>query len=79
MDHAQDMIGGQSAEMSEFLMLQFATAHRGENNHLKAARWSCPLWGYHCTCGLISLYSGRVCVKSLRSSYMGLYPQTLQR
>jgi len=29
----------------------------------------------HCTCGLISPYSGRDYVKSLRSSYLGLYPQ----
>ena len=28
-------------------------------------------------CGPISPYSGRDCVKSLRSSYTGLYPQTL--
>ena len=28
------------------------------------------------TCGPIYPYSGRDCVKSLRSSYTGLYPQT---
>ena len=28
----------------------------------------------HCTCGLISPYSRRDCVKSLRSSYTGLHP-----
>ena len=42
------------------------------------------LWGYtaslrrtgvRSTCGPISPYSGRDCVKSLRSSYTGLYPQ----
>ena len=32
----------------------------------------------YCTCGRISLYSGRDCVKSLRSSYMRSYPQTRQ-
>jgi len=31
----------------------------------------------HCTCGRISPYSGRDCVKSLQSSCMGLYPQSL--
>jgi len=30
---------------------------------------------YRSTCGPISPYSGRDCVKSLRSSYTGLYPQ----
>ena len=30
----------------------------------------------HYTCGRISPYSGRDCVKLLRSSYMGLYPHT---
>ena len=35
-------------------------------------------WHDHCTCGLISPYSGRDCVKSLRSSYMGLYPQSFR-
>jgi hypothetical protein len=30
--------------------------------------------GVHCTCGLTSR-RGRACVKSLRSSYTGLYPQ----
>jgi len=29
-----------------------------------------------CTCGPVSPYSGRDCVKSLRSSYTRLYPQT---
>jgi len=32
--------------------------------------------GVHCTCGHISPYSGRECVKLLRSSYTGLYPQS---
>jgi len=43
---------------------------------------STPLWmclEVHCTCGLIPPYSGRDCVKSLRSSYMGLYPQSQQK
>jgi hypothetical protein len=42
--------------------------------------WSHPSLGrtgVPCTCGLVSPYSGRDCVKSLRSSYMGLYPQRL--
>ena len=32
--------------------------------------------GAYNTCGPIAPYSGRDCVKSLRSSYTGLYPQT---
>ena len=35
--------------------------------------------GLHCTCGLVSPDSGRACVKSLRSSYMGLYRTTSAR
>ena len=31
--------------------------------------------GVHCTCGIISPLSERGCVKSLRSSHMGLHPQ----
>ena len=33
--------------------------------------------GVRSTCGPISPYSGRDCVKSLQSSYTGLYPQSL--
>jgi len=35
--------------------------------------------GVRSTCGPLSPYSGRDCVKSHRSSYTGLYPQNLMR
>ena len=40
-----------------------------------ASKASLRRTGVHCTYGLISPCSGHDCVKSLRSSYMGLYPQ----
>ena len=38
-----------------------------------------PSVRHRATCGPISPYSGRDCVKSLRSSYKGVYPQTAAR
>ena len=35
--------------------------------------------GVHCTCGLISSCSGCDCVKSLRSSYTGLYHRNVTK
>ena len=46
-----------------------------KNRLLEASLWRTVV---HCTCGLVSLCSGRVCVKSLRSSYTGLFPQTFR-
>ena len=45
---------------------------------LCASKASLRRTGVHSTCGPICPYGGRDCVKSHRSSYAGLYPQTVQ-
>ena len=46
---------------------------------MQASKASLRRTGVRSTCGPISPYSGRDCVKSHRSSYTGLYPQRNRR